>query len=138
MNEGVVSSQMGLPSKPAVLETLMIARDIHLVEYTGSAIHFTGITTAASIQLIKGAKQKGLKVSYSVTPQHLWYCDEDFKNYDTDLKLTPPLRTESDMLALREGLLNGVIDAITTHHAPVVVDKKVCEFEYAQPGMLGL
>ncbi|PZX61767.1 dihydroorotase [Hydrotalea sandarakina] len=138
MNEGVVSTQMGLPGKPAVSETLMIARDIHLVEYTGSAIHFTGITTAASIQLIKEAKQKGLKVSCSVTPQHLWYCDEDLKNYDTNLKLTPPLRTKSDMLALREGLLNGVIDAITTHHTPVEVDKKVCEFEYAQPGMIGL
>ncbi len=138
MHEGVVSTCLGLPGKPAIAETLIIARDIDLVQYTGSAIHFTGISTKASINLIAAAKQKGLNVTCSVTPHHLFFCDEDLKDYDTHLKVNPPLRTKTDMLALREGLLKGTIDCISTHHLPLETDRKVCEFEYAKPGIIGL
>ncbi|WP_298301380.1 dihydroorotase [Hydrotalea sp.] len=138
MHEGVVSTRLGLQGKPAIAETLIIARDINLVQYTGSAIHFTGVSTKASLTLIAEAKLKGLKVTCSVTPHHLFFCDEDLNEYDSNLKVNPPLRTKSDMLALREGLLNGMIDCISSHHLPYETDRKVCEFEYAKPGIIGL
>lgn len=138
MNEGIVSTQLGLPGKPSIAEELMIARDIELVKYTGSKIHFTGISTAKSVELIKQAKNDGLQVTCSVTPYHLCFTDEDLKNYDTNLKVNPPLRTKEDQQALKQGLLDGTIDCIATHHFPQDVDHKVVEFEYAQFGMLGL
>jgi len=138
MNEGIISTQLGLPGKPAIAEELMIARDIELVKYTGSKIHFTGVSTKKSIELIAKAKADGLKVSCSITPYHIFFCDEDLITYDTNLKVNPPLRTKEDMLALREAVKKGTVDCFSSHHIPQNTDSKICEFEYAKNGMIGL
>ena len=138
MNEGIVSTRLGLPGRPAIAEELMIARDIELLKYTGSRLHFTGISTAKSIALIQQAKKDGLDVTCSVTPYHLFFSDEDLKDYDTNLKVNPPLRPQRDRDALRQALLDGTIDCIATHHLPQDIDNKVSEFEYAKYGMIGL
>ncbi|MGN6603949.1 MAG: dihydroorotase [Ginsengibacter sp.] len=135
MNEGVMSTKLGLQGKPALSEELMIARDIELVRYTNSKIHFTGVSSAKSLQLIAEAKKENLNVSCSVTPYHLFFCDEDINNYDTNLKVNPPLRTNADRNALREAVKNGVIDFIASHHQPQDWDHKACEFQYAESGM---
>lgn len=138
MNEGIISIQLGLPGKPAISEEILIARDIELLKYTNSKIHFTGISTIKSLEIIAKAKSEGLKVSCSVTPYHLYFNDEDLKSYDTNLKVNPPLRKKEDVFALREGIKNGVIDFIASHHQPQHWDDKTCEFEYAKHGMIGL
>ncbi len=138
MNEGIISTRLGLPGIPAISEEIMLKRDIDLVRYTGSKIHFTGVSTANSLKLISAAKKEGLSVSCSVTPYHLFFCDEDLQSYDTFLKVNPPLRTKKDMLALREGVLNGSIDCIASHHLPQDWDHKICEFDAASFGMIGL
>lgn len=138
MHEGIVSTMLGLPGKPALAEELMIARDIELARYAGSKIHFTGVSTAKSIALIKKAKSEGISVSCSVTPYHLHFCDEDLKTYDTNLKVTPPLRTPEDREALKQAVLDGTVDCIASHHLPQSKDEKMVEFEYVSPGMIGL
>ncbi len=138
MHEGIISTRLGLPGKPAISEELMIARDIELAKYTGSKIHFTGISTARSLELVRSAKQQGARVSCSVTPYHLCFTDEDLKAYDTNLKLNPPLRSQADVDALRLGLADGSIDCMASHHLPQDKDHKIVEFEYAHYGMTGL
>ena len=138
MNEGIVSTQLGLPGKPAIAEELMIARDIELVKYTGSKLHFTGVSTKKGIELINNAKAAGLNISFSVTPYHAVFNEEDLRQYDTNLKVNPPIRTTGDMLAVRTAILDGTADAIASHHIPQNYDNKVCEFEYAKNGMIGL
>ena len=138
MNEGIISTQLGLPGKPAIAEEMMIARDIELVKYTGSKIHFTGVSTKRGIELIQNAKAAGYNISFSVTPYHSVFCDEDLQAYNTNLKVNPPLRTREDMMAVKSAILNGEVDAIASHHLPQNYDNKICEFEYAKNGMIGL
>jgi dihydroorotase len=135
MNEGEISTRLGLQGKPALTEELMIVRDIELARYTNSKIHFTGISTQKSLELIAAAKKEGLHISCSVTPYHLFFCDEDLQDYDTNLKVNPPIRTKKDRDALREGIKNGTIDFIASHHQPQDWDHKVCEFQNAEFGM---
>lgn len=139
VNEGVVSTRLGLLGWPAQGEELQIARDIMLAELTGCALHIQHISTAAGLDMVRAAKDKGLPVTCEVTPHHLFMSEDDIDStYNTSLKVNPPLRTEEDRLALVEGVKDGSIDAIVTDHAPHAAWEKAHEFEYAPFGMTGL
>lgn len=138
MNEGIVSTRLGLPGKPMMAEELMVARDIELTRYTGSRIHFTGISSPRSLEYIRAAKAEGLSVSCSVTPHHLYFTDADLSDYDTNLKVYPPLRDGQAVETLRTAVLEGLIDIVASHHFPQEFDSKTVEFEYARPGMSSL
>ncbi len=138
MHEGITSTQMGLPGKPAMAEELMVARDLKLARYTDSKIHFTGVSSPKSLEYIKRAKEGGIKVTCSIAPYQVYFCDEDLQDYDTNLKLNPPVRTRGEMMDIRKALIEGTIDCIASHHLPQHLDNKECEFEYAKPGMTSL
>jgi len=138
MNEGAVSTRIGIRGQPACAESAMIARDLEIVEWTGARYHVAHVSTARSVALIRDAKRRGLPVTCEVTPHHLALTDEACSHYDTRTKVMPPLRTAVDQEALLEGLADGTIDAIATDHAPHSPVEKDVEFECAAPGMLGL
>jgi len=138
MNEGVVSSTLGLKGWPAVAEEAIIARDVLLAEHVGSRLHICHLTTAGGVEIIRWAKARGIDVTAEVTPHHLLLTDESARSYDPIFKVNPPLRTETDVMALRHGLADGTIDIVATDHAPHPGESKECEWQEAAFGMLGL
>jgi len=138
MNEGLVSAELGLAGWPAVAEESIIARDIMLAELTGSRLHVCHVSTKGSIEQIRLGKARGVQVTAEVTPHHLLLTDESARSYDPVYKVNPPLRTQSDVEALREALIDGTIDVIGTDHAPHPDEAKECEWASAAFGMLGL
>lgn len=138
INEGFVSTRLGLRGIPNASEEIMVSRDLHLAGLTRGRLHLAHLSAAGSISLLKEAKQKGLTVTCEVTPHHLTLTDEALLSYDTNLKVNPPLRSKADLEALRASLADGTIDAIATDHAPHSVDEKEAEFDLAPFGMIGL
>jgi dihydroorotase len=138
MNEGIISSQLGLTGWPAVAEEAIIARDILLAEHVDSRLHVCHLTTAGGVELVRAAKARGVKVTAEVTPHHLLLTDDLVVGYNAVYKVNPPLRTQEDVLALRAGLADGTIDIVATDHAPHPSEDKDCEWQVAAFGMLGL
>lgn len=138
MHEGEVSAVLGLPGWPAVAEESIIARDVLLAQHTGSRLHVCHVSTAGSVEIIRWAKERGINVTAEVTPHHLLLTDEAVRSYDPVYKVNPPLRTESDVEALRRGLADGTIDIVGTDHAPHPSEHKECEWAQAAMGMTGL
>jgi dihydroorotase len=138
MNEGEMSGVLGLAGWPAVAEEAIIARDCLLAAHVGSRVHFCHVSTAGSVELVRWAKSKGWDVTAEVTPHHLFLTDELVASYDPVFKVNPPLRTEADVMALREALADGTIDAVATDHAPHPLEDKETEWAAAAFGMTGL
>ena len=138
MHEGVVSSRLGLTGWPAVAEEAIIARDVLLAEHVDGRLHVCHVSTAGSVEIIRHAKARGVKVTAEVTPHHLMLTDDLVETYDPVYKVNPPLRTARDVVALRAALADGTIDAVATDHAPHPSESKDCEWAAAAMGMLGL
>jgi dihydroorotase len=138
MNEGVVSTETGLPGQPAAAEDVMVARDILLAELTGARVHIAHVSTAGAVRLIRDAKARGLQVSAEVTPHHLVLTEDAVRTWDPNTKMAPPLRTKRDVEALLEALADGTIDCIATDHAPHALSEKEGEFDRAAFGIVGL
>jgi dihydroorotase len=138
MNEGEWSSKLGIPGIPSEAEELMVTRDLALARLTGAKIHFQHLSTAGSVELVRAAKAAGMSVTAEATTHHFTLTDAAVASYDPVFKVNPPLRTPSDVAAIRAGLADGTIDAIATDHAPHTSETKEAPFDQAPPGMLGL
>jgi dihydroorotase len=138
MNEGVTSTTLGLKGMPALAEEVMLARNIQVLEYSGGNLHIASVSTANSVDLIRAAKAKGLQISASVNTHHLVLDDKALFDFDSNLKVNPPLRGAADIAALKKGLADGTIDVIVSDHAPEDTENKELEFDFAAFGMLGL
>jgi dihydroorotase len=138
MNEGIVSSKLGLKGWPAIAEEAIIARDVLLADHVQSRLHICHVTTAGGVEIIRWAKARGIQVTAEVTPHHLLLTDDLASSYDPVFKVNPPLRTSKDVMALREALADGTIDIVATDHAPHTSETKDCEWAEASFGMIGL
>lgn len=138
MNEGVVSTELGLRGQPAAVEEVMVARDLCLAELTGAHVHIAHISTLGAVRLLRDAKARGVRASAEVTPHHLLLTEEAVRSYDPNTKMKPPLRTKRDQEALVEALADGTIDCIATDHAPHALSEKEGDFDEAAFGVVGL
>lgn len=138
MHEGEVSAMLGLKGRPSVAEDIAVAKDIMLAEYTNSPIHIAHVSSKGAVELIRQAKQRGVKVTAEVTPHHLTLTDDELKTFNTAFKVNPPLRSVDHVEALVAGLKDGTLDAIATDHAPHAFEEKDVEFRYAPSGFAGL
>jgi dihydroorotase len=138
MNEGLTSTELGLPGIPSISEEVMVARDVLIAAYTGAAVHIAHVSTAGSVELIREAKKRGVRVTAETAPHYFCLSEEALSEFDTRLKMNPPLRSVADVAAVKEGLRDGTLDAIATDHAPQSSIEKEVEFEYAANGIIGL
>ena len=138
MNEGIISTRLGLRGIPNAAEEIIVARDLALAQLTGGRLHIAHVTTEGSVDLIRRAKEKGIRVTAEVTPHHLTLTEERVIGYDTNAKVNPPLRTKQDVKALIQGVNDNTIDIIATDHAPHTEADKLCEFDPAPFGISGL
>ncbi len=138
MNEGVISTELGIPGIPAAAEDVMVSRDILLAELTGAHVHIAHLSTAGAVRLVRDAKARGVHVTAEVTPHHLVLTEDAVRTFDSNTKMAPPLRTKHDTEALLEGIADGTIDCIATDHAPHALSEKEGEFERAANGIVGL
>ena len=138
MNEGLVSTELGLPGIPSAAEDVMVARNVSLADLTGARLHLAHISTAGSVRMVREAKSRGLKVTAEACPHHFTLTEELTRGYNTHAKMNPPLRTWQDVQAIKEGLRDGTIDVIATDHAPHATQEKQQEFTEAPFGIVGL
>ncbi|MBF0619466.1 MAG: dihydroorotase [Candidatus Omnitrophica bacterium] len=138
MNEGEVSTRLGLRGDPIIAETVIIARDIELARYLKTRVHFMHVSSARSVELIRRAKAEGIQVTAEATPHHFTLTDDAVKSFDTSTKVNPPLRMAADVQAIKDGLKDGTIDCIATDHAPHTLEDKEADFDCAPPGLVGL
>jgi dihydroorotase len=138
MNEGLTSLRLGLRGMPKTAEVTSVQRAVELAKLTGSKVHIAHVSTKEAVEVIRRAKEQGVQVTAEVTPHHLTLTEEAVGDYDTNAKMNPPLRTDEDVVALREALLDGVIDCIATDHAPHAIEEKETTFDDAPFGIVGL
>ena len=138
MHEGLVSLILGLPGMPAAAEDVMVGRDILLAEATGGRIHVMHISSGGSVELVRRAKRRGVRVTTEVCPHHFTLTDESLRSFDSNYKMSPPLRGKDDVTACIAGLADGTIDVICTDHAPHALEKKMQELDQAPFGIVGL
>jgi dihydroorotase len=138
MNEGLISTELGLPGIPAAAEDVMVARNLSLSELTGARLHLAHISTAGSVRMVREAKARGIKVTAEACPHHFTLTEEVVRGYNTHAKMNPPLRTWDDVQAIKEGLRDGTIDVIATDHAPHATQEKQQDFTEAPFGIVGL
>jgi len=138
MNESYTSTLLGLPGIPSLAEEIMVSRDLRLAEFTGGRVHIAHVSTRGSVELIRAAKKKGVKITSEATPHHFSLTDEIIKTFNTNARVNPPLRTQKDVEEIKKGLRDGTIDCIATDHAPHSIEEKDVEFGAAPPGMVGL
>jgi dihydroorotase len=138
MNEGLVSTELGLPGIPAAAEDVMVARNLSLSELTGARLHLAHISTAGSVRMVREAKARGIQVTAEACPHHFLLTEELVRGYNTHAKMNPPLRTWTDVQMIKEGLQDGTIDVIATDHAPHATQEKQQDFTEAPFGIVGL